>query len=146
MNTSTNLTARMRIAFSAASLATALILGGCGIVSAQTASQTAPATAPHGHHRNPYMEALNGLALSDGQKAQIKEIVAKTHAANKGVTDPAVKKANNATMRQQISALLTADQEAQFKANMKADRRANAGQRGVNAPSAIPTAAASPAP
>jgi Spy/CpxP family protein refolding chaperone len=144
MNTSTNLTARMRTAFSAASLATALILGGCGVVSAQTSAQTTPAA--HAHHRNAYMEALHGLALSDGQKAQIKDIVAKTHAANKGATDPAVKKANNATMRQQISALLTADQQAQFKANMKAERRASAGQRGANAPSAIPTAAASPAP
>ncbi len=122
-------------------LTASLVLASAGGAFAQAAppvTATPAATAPHAagakHAHGRYMRALQTLGLTDAQHAQIKDIVAKEHLANKGTMDPAVRKSNAAALRAQIEAVLTPDQQTRLKAALAAP------------PSAIPTPAASPAP
>jgi Spy/CpxP family protein refolding chaperone len=140
-------------------LTAALILAGCGAQNAQAqnpqstqaqaaqapdAQGNAPAAAPGGRqrHSNPMMRALRNVDnVTDAQLQQIRTIQKNARAANKGVTDPATRKANQKQMRSQIEAVLTPEQAAQLRTNLRAEHRAAAGARtnGGGVPGAIPT-------
>ena len=81
-------------------------------------AMSAPAR-PHGHHRhNRFMHALRSLNLSDAQRAQIRDAVRQTRQANQNA-DPQTRRANIHAMRQQVEALLTPAQRAQFHAALR---------------------------
>ncbi len=73
----------------------------------------APGAMQHHHHRNRYMAALHTLALSPGQKQQIRGFMRDTRAANQGADAP-TKHANAKKLRSDIDGILTPDQRAQL--------------------------------
>lgn len=128
------------IVAAAAALALALPLAA----TAQTTPSTQPAAGAaegHHHHRGGFGgRALKGITLSDAQKAQMKQIRETYRAAHpEGSTpDPSARKA----MREQMLGVLTADQRAQYEANVKQmrnERKNEPPQGGPFAPNPSPT-------
>ena len=64
------------------------------------------------------MHALRSLNLSDAQRAQIRDTVRQTRTANQNA-DPQTRRSNMQAMRQQVEAILTPAQRAQFHAAMQ---------------------------
>jgi Spy/CpxP family protein refolding chaperone len=83
----------------------------------------APPAPAHHHHAHRLMAALQQLNLTDDQKQRIAAEFKAMRSANVNA-DPATRKANAKQLRSQIRAILTPDQQAQLKANLKAQRAA----------------------
>ena len=100
------------------------------IVPASVAAQVQPATVPAAgaaarHRHNLMMQAMAGVDLSDQQKAQIQQLMAQYRQAHPAGS-PRDRNARK-QLHQQILAVLTPAQQAQFKANiarLRQERRA----------------------
>ncbi|MGB8267814.1 MAG: hypothetical protein WCE44_15930 [Candidatus Velthaea sp.] len=96
-------------------------------VSAQTAPQlqTPPAASAHHHRHGGIGHALKTLNLSPAQREQIAGIMKQSHAANKNA-DPKTRRANMKQLRAQINGVLTPDQQAQLKTELRKEHAARA--------------------
>lgn len=111
---------------------TAVALSAAVVVPTAALAQNAPPPGPpngphavsapagqHGHHRhNRFMHALGSLNLSDAQRAQIRDTIRQTRQSNQSA-DPQTRRANVRAMRQQVEAILTPAQRAQFHAALQ---------------------------
>jgi Spy/CpxP family protein refolding chaperone len=100
------------------------VLGTASAASAQAAPEGAPG-ASTGHHGQRMGQVLLSLNLNDKQKSQIRDIMAAARKQNEGVTDRDVRRANFKKAFGQVNAVLTPDQQKQFKEKMDALRKQN---------------------
>jgi Spy/CpxP family protein refolding chaperone len=96
------------------------VLGTASAASAQAAPEGAPG-ASTGHHG----QRMGQVLLNDKQKSQIRDIMAAARKQNEGVTDRDVRRANFKKAFGQVNAVLTPDQQKQFKEKMDALRKQN---------------------
>ena len=90
----------------------------------QSAPNGQPGQAGQPHHGTPYMmRALQQMNLSDAQRSQIKSMVQSYRQQNPQGTDPQTRKANAKQLRSNILGVLSPDQQAQLKSNIKAMRQ-----------------------
>ena len=106
---------------------------------APAAPPTAAEAAPHHHrhhrgHHGHMMKMLQSLNLTADQKTKIDGYVAAMKSANAATTDKATRHANMQTLRTQITGVLTPDQQAQLKAKMQAERKAEPAEKTETTP------------
>ncbi len=85
------------------------------------------------HGRGHYLQIVNSLPLSNGQRQQIDQDVAAARQSDQGASKR-TKRANRKQLRRQIDSVLTPDQLAQVRSQMAASR----GQRQQARPSVAP--------
>jgi Spy/CpxP family protein refolding chaperone len=127
-------------------LAAAVLAASLLVPAGAFAQQAPPAPVPgapamSGHHRGHHggwRRMLQTLNLSAAQKQQVDAAFAQSKSANKGVTDPATRKANRDKLHAQIESILTPDQRTQLQSQMqKARQRHREGMPGP-APTGAP--------
>jgi len=113
------------------------LIAALALPGASFAQVNVPAPPPAGaqqgaRHHGGFMRAMRGLNLSADQQSRIKALVDQFHQAHpKGSPhDPQAAKA----MHDQVLAILTPAQQAQFKANMQAARGTEAGEHAGEKP------------
>ncbi len=98
---------------------------GAGAAGGAASSAAGPAGSGQSPQARGRMgQVLMSLDLSDDQKAKIKQIMADARKQNENVTDRATRRANFRAAFQKVEAVLTPDQQTQFKAKMAAMRAA----------------------